>query len=169
MQWPPILIVDERNNPVGEADMFDAWEQGLIHRIARVMVEDEKGRVLLQKRTADMKMYPNCWDNSAAGHVDAGESNEVAAARELEEELGLVGDLEEAGSYFTSAQHDDKVVKRFNHVYKTIVDSTVKTTLEPDEVTEVKWFTVDEVKRLIDKHPDQVTDGLEDVIIRYYS
>lgn len=169
MQWPPILIVDEQDNPVGEAGMLDAWEQGLIHRIARVMVEDDKGRILLQKRAASMKLYPNCWDNSAAGHVDTGESNDIAAARELKEELGLVGDLEEAGSYFTSAQQDDKILRRFNHVYKVVVGASDKITLQSEEVSEARWFTLEEIKTLIEEHPNQVTDGLIDTVGRFYS
>jgi 16S rRNA (adenine1518-N6/adenine1519-N6)-dimethyltransferase len=34
------------------------------------------------------------WDSSAAGHVNAGESYETAAARELQEELGIKAPLE---------------------------------------------------------------------------
>jgi hypothetical protein len=37
-----------------------------------------------------------------------------------------------------------------------------------EEVERVKWFTVDEIKKLIKDHSDQVTDGLVDVISRYY-
>ena len=49
---------------------------------------NEKGELLLQKRAANKKQNPNKW-GVCAGHIDAGETVEVSAIRELEEELGL--------------------------------------------------------------------------------
>lgn len=56
---------------------------------------EESIRVLLQKRSADKDSFPNCYDCSCAGHVDAGESFISTALRELKEELGLEADEEE--------------------------------------------------------------------------
>ena len=39
--------------------------------------------------------YPGLWDVSCAGHVSAGESATTSALRELEEELGVVAQVEE--------------------------------------------------------------------------
>jgi 8-oxo-dGTP pyrophosphatase MutT (NUDIX family) len=51
-----------------------------------VIVEDEKGRVLLQKRLDN-----GCW-GYAGGAVEMGEKVEDAAKRELFEETGLIAD-----------------------------------------------------------------------------
>lgn len=45
--------------------------------------------VVLQKRAADKDVWPGRFDASAAGHVRFGESA-VEAAREIDEELGIV-------------------------------------------------------------------------------
>lgn len=164
-----IQIVDENDNPVGGEDMFVAQKKGLIHRIVRVMVEDKDGRVLLQKRSAKMKRWPNCWDNSAAGHVDLGEEYEFAAKRELFEEIGIKREkLEELGRYYTDRPLDDIQLRRFNRVYKTIADAD-EPKIDEDEVAEVKWVTLKEFAELIENHPDQVTDGLKYAFKQYYS
>lgn len=168
MTHPPIQIVDENDNPVGQSDMFEAHEKGLIHRVVRIMVENEKGEVLLQKRSPKMKRWPNCWDNSAAGHVDVGEDYLTAAKRELSEELGISNvTLEEVDTYFTDIKLGDATLKRFNRLYKVKIDYTPHK-LQASEVTEVKWLSLDEVKKLIEQEPELVTDGLHDVIKNYY-
>ena len=51
---------------------------------------NKHGAVLLQKRSLWKDRQPGKWDSSAAGPLDAGESYEEAAVRELKEELGAV-------------------------------------------------------------------------------
>lgn len=85
----PIQIVDENDQPTFEATKQEAWDNGLWHRVARIMIENNAGEILLQHRSPTKDIFPDCWDNSAAGHVDAGEDYEQAAIRELEEELGF--------------------------------------------------------------------------------
>lgn len=168
MQWPPILIVDKQDNPIGEASMEEAQQKGLYHRIVRVHVEDKDGRILLQKRAATVATFPNCWDNSAAGHVDAGETYEQAARRELLEELGIKAKLVVVGSYQTNDVWDDKKINRFNKVYRAIVDANTKLTPQTTEVSEVAWLTVDDIRQLIKDSPDKVTDGIVDVMKQFY-
>ena len=168
MGYPPVTFVDEDDNVLGAAPLPEVREKGQIHRIARIMVEDGEANILLQKRSPNVK-WPNCWDNSAAGHVDEGEDYDQAAHREMFEEIGLKADLTELGKYYSENQINKWVLKRFNVAYKTVVHKDVQTKLQPEEVTEVKWFSLQEVKDLIKKHPEKTTDGLREVIKRYYS
>lgn len=65
----------------------EAHRQALPHRSVLVMLYDQGGRVYLQRRSHSKAVYPGRWDLSATGHVQAGESRQGAALRELEEEL----------------------------------------------------------------------------------
>jgi isopentenyldiphosphate isomerase len=165
----PILIVDEHDKPVGSATKPEAWAQGLWHRVVRIMLEDGKGNVLLQHRTPTKDIYPNCWDNSAAGHVDAGEEGyDTAAYRELHEELGLNGlKLVEIGEY--TDQHDwhGLHMNRFVKVYTALITGTPSSP-EHDKIDDVRWFTIADAKKLVAGDPDHVTDGLSQVIERFY-
>jgi len=163
-----IIIVDENDKPIGDATIQEAREKSLIHRVARIMVENpETKQILLQKRSPKL-LWPNCWDNSAAGHVDAGEDWLQGARRELREEIGIdTNYLEEVGTYFTEAMQQGYKLRRFNRVYK-YETTTLPTNLQEEEVTEVRWFTPEEIRDLLKEHPEQCTDGLTDVINKYY-
>lgn len=163
-----VQVVDSDDKVIGSATKPEIWKKGLKHRIVRIIVEDPQGRILLQKRSAKMKLYPNCWDQSAAGHVDEGETYEEAARRELFEEIGIKNhDLEEIDHYYWEGSFEGRKLNRFNKVYKCRVSKTPKN-LEKEEVTEVRWLTVEEVKRLVKENASQVSDGLVQIITKYY-
>jgi len=164
----PIQIVDEQDNPVGAATKKEAWSQGLIHRIVRVMLEDENGLVLLQKRSADKELYPNCWDESVSGHVDANESYDKAALREMKEELGIEVPLTKVGTYYVDFTWKAYKLKRFNAFYKGKITHQSVLKLSAEEVAGTQWFTIAEVKNLVKHDPEHVTDGLRQVIEHFY-
>lgn len=161
------MIVDEHDVPIGEASMDEAQAKGLYHRIVRINLEDSTGRILLQKRSATVNS-PNRWDHSAAGHVDADEEYMRAAERELQEELGISVKLEEVGEYQSRQTYGNRVLNRFNRVYRAVIDADTHFILQPEEVSEVKWLTRDEIRRLIKDAPDDVTDGIVATMNRFY-
>jgi isopentenyldiphosphate isomerase len=106
MTYPPVIVVDKDDQEIGLEMLAKVWEKGLRHRIVRIMVEDETGRILLQRRNPRMLLYPGYWDNSAAGHVDEGMTYLAAAVQEVTEELGIVDPkLEEIGHYYAEHTH----------------------------------------------------------------
>jgi isopentenyl-diphosphate delta-isomerase type 1 len=165
----PIQIVDEQDKPIGQATKQEAWAQGLRHRIIRIMIENDRGEILLQHRSPTKDIFPNCWDNSAAGHVDANEDYLTAAIRELKEELDIDGiKLEEIGRYTSDETWREHRFKRFTRVYRLRYNQTPKK-LEEGKVDGVMWMPVDEVKKLVNEHPNEVSDGLRQVIEKYYN
>lgn len=170
MAHPPIAIVNEKDEIVGSAMLPDAWRDGLIHRIVRVLVEDEQGRLLLQRRSPHMGLFPNCWGESSAGHVDEGEGYLEAAKREMAEEIGLSDiQLKEVATYRTSGVFEGHKLNRFNRLYKAFAPSDTKISFSPEEVSEVRWFTRQQLEDFFANHPDQVTNELERVVRTYYN
>jgi isopentenyldiphosphate isomerase len=168
MNHPPILIVDDNDQPVGKASFKEVDEQGLIRRIVRLMLENKKGQILLQKRSETETVYPGRWDNSVAGHVDFGETNEQALMRESLEELGIKDiNPKKIGSYYNEVVRDKYEIRKFNHLYKADYEDTPKD-YGRNEVSQVKWFNLDEIKQMIRNDPDMFTDGVVEVIMRYY-
>lgn len=85
-------VVDEHGNVIGRATREQVHsDRSLIHRSVHVHVFDSRGRLFLQKRSADKDIQPGRWDTSVGGHVDAGEDADRAAVREIREELGIRG------------------------------------------------------------------------------
>lgn len=165
----PIQIVDEQDRPIGQATKQEAWAQGLRHRVIRIMIENDRGEILVQHRSPTKDIFPNCWDNSAAGHVDANEDYLTAAIRELKEELGIEGvRLEEVGNYASDETWRGHRFKRFTHVYRLHYNET-PTTLEEGKVDGVKWMPIETVRKLVKEHPNEVSDGLRQVVDKYYA
>ena len=160
---PPIQIVDENDKPVRGAGMDETYKKGLIHRVVHIFVEDPDGRVLLQKRSASVATFQNCWDVSAAGHVDEGESYETAAFRELQEELGISGyELQEIDSFYKEITLGERRINRFVKVYKTVISPNTPLKPNPDEVTEVRWFDKEALRKLLAEAPDSLSQGMDD-------
>jgi 8-oxo-dGTP pyrophosphatase MutT (NUDIX family) len=86
-----VEIVDRDNNPIGAVSRRVMRQQRLIHRASYVLVFNRQGELFLQKRTLTKDVYPGYWDVAAGGVVQAGESYQESAIRELREELGVSG------------------------------------------------------------------------------
>ena len=170
MAYPPVIVVDEHDQEIGLEMLATVWQKGLYHRVARIMVEDAAGNILLQRRSSNMKLYPGRWDNSAAGHVDQGMGYESAALQEVAEELGLANvALREMGYYFAKDAFEDRKMYNFSKVYLvTLEGEKPDINLEPEEVSEVRWVSRAELQGIVLEHPDEITDGLRQVATRYY-
>src|SRR3989344_3356241 len=55
----------------------------------RIILIDETGKLLIQKRSSNKKLYAGTWEYAAGGKKEMDEGWEDAALRELEEELGI--------------------------------------------------------------------------------
>lgn len=86
-------LYDEQGRPViGKGSTKDdVFGKALLHGASHVWIWRHKGnkiQILLQKRAADKRTWPNYYDISAAGHIDLGEDPITAAVRETKEEIG---------------------------------------------------------------------------------
>lgn len=85
-------IVDEHDRVIGVMPRAQCHgNPSLVHRVAHVLVVNDRGELLLQKRSQQKDIQPGKWDTSVGGHLDPGEDYLAAAKREMAEELGLSG------------------------------------------------------------------------------
>ena len=145
-----IKIVDENGNFTGQImDKEDAHDKNLLHNEIAVFIINDNKQVLLQKRSANKRFNPNKWA-LCAGHVDADESLEVAALRELKEEVGLDVSLE---SLYSFAESEFTIRESNSHItYFYYVKSNLQESefiIQEEELSEVKWFNIDDVIDMI--------------------
>ena len=148
-----IDIFDENNEPTGKVkEKNQAHEDGNFHRTAHVWIINDKNELLLQKRSANKKSHPNCWDISGAGHIRAGESVIDGAIRELKEELGV--EAKEKDLQYIATIKSTKNPKNMEHAYvyllrcnKNIEDYI----FEDEEVSEVKYVYYKELEKMVEE------------------
>ena len=150
-------IVDENGEPTGETISRNvAHQEGILHRTAHVWIvrkTDQGYDILLQKRSLEKDSFPGLYDTSSAGHIPAGDAPLMSAMRELAEELGIIaspGQLQYAGSFRIRYEKEfhGKMFRDNEVTWVYVYDSPVdihKLTLQESEVSEVRWFGLDEV------------------------
>lgn len=82
--------------------------EDLCHRAVFVVVLSSDGCLLLHRRSESKDLWPGWWDIAVGGVVIGDESYEVAAMRELNEEIGLTEVILEYvcdGEYHDSSVH----------------------------------------------------------------
>lgn len=140
----------------------ECHKEGLWHRAVYAFIIDTRGNVLLQKRSANKKLWPNLWDITVGGHVDSGEFGRQALIREAKEELGLEISDDDIKYLLGSTSINEQgniVNKHFNECYvitKNIDISEI--VLQKEEVEEVKFFSKDELLKRIDNNYEGLTD-----------
>ena len=148
-------IVDENDHIIGQASRKHIHQNKLLHRSAHILVFNSKKELFLQKRALCKDESPGLWDTSSAGHVDAGESYEDCAHRELLEELDLKAVLKP--SIKISARKETHM--EHIHVYICITDDTIK--INPEEISEGAFFDLSKIQENISMNPTQFTSSFK--------
>lgn len=142
-------VVDERDRVVGQATRAEVHAQGLTHRAVHVFVFNSRGELLLQMRSALKDEFPMRWTSSASGHLDAGESYDEAARRELAEELGFDSPLE----FLTKLPASTETANEFTAFYRTNSDAEPR--FPPEEIAWLEFHGLDAVAAMIAERPDE--------------
>ncbi|HUC90135.1 MAG TPA: NUDIX domain-containing protein [Patescibacteria group bacterium] len=169
-KYPPVVVVDENDNQIGLAPLDEIWQKGLYHRIVSVFVEDDLGRMLLQRRSSSVGIYPNLWDQAAGGHVDEGQTYDQAARNEVAEELGLQDvELKVMGTHRYNGHQGSRIINQFERVYLARIPHDAVLRPETTEVDGLQWFTPTELKARIAANPELFTPGLLYCLREYFN
>ena len=114
-----------------------------LHPVVHLHIINQKGELLLQKRSAQKDLYGGYWDTAVGGHVHSGESVTAALQREAEEELGI--------TVLDRPQLIFRYVHQNNYeselVFGFILMDEGPFYPNPDEVTEVRFWSFSQIEQ----------------------
>ncbi|MBI5614581.1 mevalonate kinase [Candidatus Gottesmanbacteria bacterium] len=136
------IVVDKNDEVIGYRSRADCHsDKTLIHRSLDVVIFNDNGEILLQKRSMTKDTRPGYWGVSVGGHVSKGETYEDAAKREMKEELGVVLPVTTAEKFLFEYPHETEIDVVFT------ANSNGPFTPNTDEIDEVKFFSKNELSR----------------------
>lgn len=158
-------IVDKNDNVIGRVSDKDSKNilPNQLRFINIIITNNDK--ILVPKRSFNRKLFPNCYDFSVGGHVSSGEEYIQAAYRELKEELGIEEGILEEKLYLTPYNSDSKT---FQKVYVLEYNTNISN-YDKDGIEKLFWFTLDEIKEMINSNPKMFKDDYLVVIDELYN
>ncbi|WP_166965723.1 isopentenyl-diphosphate Delta-isomerase [Yeosuana marina] len=167
MKEENVILVNESDEQIGLMPKMEAHEKALLHRAFSVFIFNDKNQLMLQQRALDKYHSPGLWTNTCCSHQREGESNIQAGMRRLQEEMGFVVDLQESISFIYKAPFDNGLTE---HEYDHIVIGKYNGTPEinPDEVADWKWMSLEDVKIDMVKNPQLYTEWFKIIFEKFY-
>ena len=140
-------IVNTEGEVVGSATREECHAGTfLLHPVVHLHIFNSAGELYLQKRVMTKKIQPGKWDTAVGGHVDYGERIEDALLRETREELGVRDFTPE---FLMRYEFRSQVEAELVYIYKCEYDGDFN--LDPSEVDEGRFWSLDEIKKSIGK------------------
>jgi isopentenyl-diphosphate delta-isomerase type 1 len=116
----------------------------LMHKVVHVLVFNDKGELLLQKRSMNKDVAPGMWDTSVGGHVAPGEDIIDAAKREMKEELGVLpNNLQQIYSFVYKNDYEIELVFSYKFIHNGPFP------FDKEEIDDVRFWSFDEIKTTI--------------------
>ena len=150
-----LILVDSNDKPIGTEEKVKCHlPNGKLHRAFTILLFNKEGRLLLTQRSMDKMLWPGDWDGTVASHPRQSETYVSSAERRLPEELGISCKLDYLFKFEYHVPYKD--IGSENEVCGTligIVDDPTKIKLVKEEISDIKWITLDEILNDIEKSP----------------
>lgn len=151
-----VILVDEKDNPVGVAEKLEAHQQGLLHRAFSIFIFNSKGEMLLQQRALHKYHSGGLWTNACCSHPDPCEETVAAAQRRLKEEMGFEVLVEKVFDLIYKTEVDNGLTEHeFDHVFAGEYNNPVD--FNKNEVMDVCYKGMPEIRDSLRTHPEKYT------------
>jgi len=150
-----VVLVDENDHPIGTMDKLEAHVKGALHRAFSVIIYNQYGQILLQRRAESKYHCPGLWANTCCGHPFPEELSKDAAVRRLQEEMGFTCPVHPVTSFIYKLDLPNNLIEHeFVHIFSGVVDE-IDIMAHPDEVSEFTWLTPEDIRQDIKHHADR--------------
>jgi isopentenyl-diphosphate Delta-isomerase len=151
-----VILVNEKDEALGNMEKMQAHEKGALHRAISVFIFNTKKQVLLQRRALQKYHSAGLWSNTCCSHPRPDEMTSAAAKRRLAEEMGMATSLVHKDEFIYKVELEKGLTEHeYDHVY--VGFSETDPIINPDEVMDYKWIGLEELNKDLEQHPEQYT------------
>jgi isopentenyl-diphosphate delta-isomerase len=159
-----VILVNEKDEPIGLMPKMEAHEKAVLHRAFSVFVLNSKNEIM---RAHHKYHSPLLWTNTCCSHQREGETNIQAGSRRLFEEMGFQTDLKELFHFIYKAPFDNGLTEHeLDHVMIGYYND--EPNINTDEVEDWKWMPIEAVKSDIQNNPDLYTIWFKIIFDQFY-
>ncbi len=152
-----VVLVNPNDDVLGVMEKMQAHQNGLLHRAFSVFLFNQEGKMLLQQRSATKYHSPNKWTNACCSHTRENETHLDGAKRRIHEELGITCELEEKFHFIYKADVGQGLWEHeLDHVFIGTYNGEYQ--LNPDEVSAIRFVTMEELDEEIANKPELFTE-----------
>lgn len=152
-----LILVDSNDSVIGHATKEHCHGgNGILHRAFSIFIFNSNNELLLQKRSAEKRLWPLFWSNSVCSHPRKGENYAEAVKRRLLDEVGL--DLRVEFLFKFQYQANYNHLGSENELCSVYAGKTddlpiINTT----EIADWKYVSFDKLQNDMDARPDEYT------------
>ena len=152
-----LILVDETDIELGYLSKQECHDgAGILHRAFSLFVFNAEQELLLQKRSAEKRLWPLYWSNSCCSHPRKGESMDVATVRRLQEELGIQARLEFVYKFSYQAHFGELGSEHeLCSVYLGKTDQSCS--INTNEIAEARYVSRRQLDQELQASPDEFT------------
>lgn len=151
-----VVLVNEKDDPIGEMGKTEAHEKGILHRAFSVFIFNSKGEMLLQQRALNKYHSGGLWTNACCSHPRPGEEVNEAAERRLEEEMGFETKLEKIFEFVYRTDVGNNLTEHeFDHVLVGVYDGPVQ--FNKEEVASYRFENINDINESLHSQPEIYT------------
>lgn len=162
-----VILVNEKDEPIGLMPKMEAHEKAVLHRAFSVFILNSKNEIMLQQRAAHKYHSPLLWTNTCCSHQREGETSIMAGSRRLREEMGFEAELKELFSFIYKAPFDNGLTEHeLDHVMIGYYGGEPE--LNPDEAENWKWMAIEDVKEDMKLRPGIYTVWFRIIFDEFY-
>ena len=152
-----LILVDADDREIGSLGKHECHDgDGVLHRAFSLFLFNERGELLLQRRSDEKRLWPRYWSNSCCSHPRHGESMVAATARRLQQELNTTAELEfiykfEYRARFAGEGSENELC----WVY--LGRLAQEASANESEISELRFISANDLNREIDSVPERFT------------
>jgi isopentenyl-diphosphate delta-isomerase len=149
-----IAVVDAADNITGYQDKMEVHLKGVLHRAFSVVVINNRGEWLIQRRAAGKYHSGGVWTNSCCSHLRQGEEMNIAAGERLRFEMGVDAQPLFTDRFHYTARFDNGLTENeIDHIYIARWDGVPVP--HPDEVMDWRWMTPVMIAKELTAYPER--------------